>query len=90
MARHGYTEPKDVDTGDEIYDMIVRYADESGMLPNAHALWKKVIVGKYKYAISRGCFDYHWLRFQIAGLVTVDETTKAYKVRDVDLIVKKT
>lgn len=83
-------EAKNVDTGDEIYGMILKYADGEGVLPNTHALWKKVIVGKYNYAISRGCFDYHWMRFQIAGLVEVDALTKAYKVADVRLVVKKT
>lgn len=87
MKRHQNT---DADTGDEIYQMIVRYAGDAKVLPNPHALWQKVIVGLYKYPISRGCFDYHWLRFQIAGLVEVDELTKAYRVADVELVVKKT
>lgn len=80
----------DKDTGTEIYDMMVRYAGEHKVLPNPHAMWRKVIVGLYDYRISRGCFDYHWLRFQIAGLVEVDPLTKAYKLADVDLVVKKT
>ncbi len=86
---HYNTETHDINTGDEIYDMIVRYASERAVLPNPHALWKKVIVDLYKYPISRGCFDYHWLRFQIAGLIVVDQLTKAYKVADVELVVKR-
>lgn len=80
--------PVDEGTGSEIYSLIIRYAGEKKVLPNPHALWKKVIVGLYKYPVSRGCFDYHWMRFQIAGLVEVDKLTKAYKVADVDLVVK--
>jgi hypothetical protein len=80
--------PVDEGTGSEIYEMIKRYADERKVLPNPHALWQKVIVDLYGYPISRGCFDYHWLRFQIAGLVEVDPLTKAYRVADIDLVVK--
>lgn len=76
-------------TGREIYDMMVRYAEEHKVLPNPHAMWSKVIVGKYKYHVSRGCFDYHWMRFQLAGLVEVDPLTKAYRLADVDLVVKR-
>lgn len=75
-------------TGSEIYDMMVRYAGERKMLPNPHAMWQKVIVGLYKYQVSRGCFDYHWMRFQLAGLVEVDPLTKAYRLADVDLVIR--
>lgn len=80
--------PIDEGTGNEIYNMIVRYAGERKVLPNPHALWQKVIVGLYGYPISRGSFDYHWMRFQIAGIVEVDQLTKAYRIADVDLVVK--
>lgn len=82
--------PIEEGTGSEIYDMMVRYVAEHKMLPNPHAMWLKVIVGMNNYQVSRGCFDYHWLRFQIAGLVEVDPLTKAYKLAGVDLVVKKT
>lgn len=80
--------PADDGTGGEIYDMLVKYAGERKVLPNPHALWKKVIVGLYGYPISRGCFDYHWMRFQIDGLIEVDRLTKAYRVSDIEMVVK--
>ena len=80
--------PSDEGTGDEIYQMLVKYAGERKVLPNPHALWRKVIVGLYGYPISRGCFDYHWMRFQIDGLIVVDRLTKAYRVTDIEMVVK--
>jgi hypothetical protein len=80
--------PIDEGTGSEIYNMIVRYAGERKVLPNPHALWKKVIVGLYDYPVSRGSFDYHWMRFQLAGLIETDPLTKAYRVANIDLVVK--
>lgn len=79
---------EDGDVGNEIYEMIKRYAGTDKFLPNPYKLWKKVIVEKYGYAVSRGCFDYHWMRFRLAGKVIIDPLTKAYRIADVDFVVK--
>jgi hypothetical protein len=76
-------------TGLEIFDMLIRFVGEKGVFPNPHAFWKKIVVQQNKYPVSRGCFDYWWMKFQIAGLVRVEPVTKAYRIHNVRVEVEK-
>lgn len=87
MGRHAI--PFEDSPGGEIYSTLLEFVDIHQAIPNPHAFWSKVLCERKKYQISRGSFDYWWMKLQIAGLVSVEPETKAIKVSDVRLFVDK-
>lgn len=73
--------------GFEVYERWVDYSAGQDVVPEPFVFWEKVLVARDKYPMSRGSFQ-HWLmRLQMGRepLVWRDETTGAWKLRDLDI-----
>jgi hypothetical protein len=78
----------------EIYNRWCDYSVKEKVIPDAFTYFEKVLVGIDKYPITRGGFRYWLGRLQIPpgrGLdpyVWRDPVTKAWRLRDVDILEK--
>lgn len=81
-------QPIDEGAAGEVLDILKDVIRTRGILPCPHSFWDKILRGENRYLISRSGFTYIWMRYQIAGLITVDPETHAYRVQGVDLVVK--
>ena len=82
MARHAT--PLEDSPAWDIYQEFKKYSLTTQATPNPNAFYVNVMVPN-GYALSRGGFDYWWLRLLIAGWISIDPVTRAVTIRDIEL-----
>lgn len=76
--------PLDESPAWDIYQELKQFAVTQQAIPNPSAFYENVMLPK-GYPLSRGGFDYWWLRLQLAGWIRVDPATRAVVVRDLEI-----
>lgn len=73
--------------GMEIYTRYVDYCTAEKVIPEPYVFWRRILVERDQYPISKSGFQ-HWLmRLQmgLSPLIWRDQVTGAWRLRDVDI-----